>query len=397
MLDVPARLVVAGAAGALLNLTPCVLPVVPVKIRTIILHPGESRPHRIAAATAFLSGTLLFFLALGVASTALHGTWGVLFQSRVTLVLLVSVLAATGIMTFFDIALPLSEIVYRVGGGRFFEPFSSGALAAILATPCTGPFLGGILAVSLTQPLMAVVAVFLSIGIGLALPYVILLLRPKLLEKLPRGGEWARRVHQALAFLLLAGAVFFAQGLLPSPLGNWLWRIWAFLLVGWAVLVAVRGKSLAGRSVAAGFAVIAIALAYTGGLLAHASPGPLDWQPFSAKGPAAARHERRPVLIEFTAAWCINCKILERTVYRSPAVAAAAHGADILPLKADLTMPNRDLDKRLVEYGGAGLPFAAVLDGRGAIIRQFSGLFTADALIDAIKLAGKDQLKPGQA
>lgn len=384
VMDVAGQFALALVAGALLNLTPCVLPVMPVKIRTILQHAGESGRDRSQAALAFLGGTLLFFLALGLASAALHWTWGTLFQSRTVLVAMIAALAGSGIMIFTDTSLPVPRLAYRIGGGRHFEPFSSGALAAVLATPCTGPFLGGVLAFALTRPPIVVVGIFASVGLGLAFPYVIILLRPGLLDRLPKSGEWSERLREALAFLLFAGAVFFAQSLLPAPFDPWLWRVWAGLLLAWTAVTVLRARSSAPRIVAIGFAVIFLAGAYAGGLIGRTASSPLGWQKFTPARLAEAHALNHPVLVEFTAAWCINCKILERTVYVAPGVAKAARKADLVALRADLTTPDAALERLLVRYGGAGLPFAVVINGKGIVIERFSGLFTASALVDAI-------------
>lgn len=396
MINMAAQFALALVAGALLNLTPCVLPVMPVKIRTILQHAGESARGRSQAAIAFLAGTLLFFLILGLVSAVLHWTWGALFQSRFVLAVLVAVLAGAGIMVFADVSLPVPHFAYRSGGGRHFEPFSSGALTAVLATPCTGPFLGGVLAFALTQPPIVVVGIFVSIGLGLAAPYVIILLKPGLLDRLPKSGEWSQRLRQALAFLLFAGAAFFAQSLLSASLGLWPWLIWAGLLLAWAAITTLRARSFAPRAVAIAFAAIFLAGAYAGGFIGHRASGPLDWQMFSPSRLAAAQALGRPALVEFTAEWCINCKILERTVYVAPEVAKAARNADLVVLRADLTTPHPALERLLVHYGGAGLPFAVVVSRSGVVIQRFSGLFTAGALAEAIDQTQKPHAKSGK-
>lgn len=396
-MDVTTQFALAFVAGALLNLTPCVLPVIPVKIRTILRHAGSSPKNRSQAAVAFLAGTLLFFLLVGSASAMLHWTWGAAFQSRIVLVVLVAVLTGAGIMVFVDAPVPVPRVVHRVGGGRHFEPFSSGALAAVLATPCTGPFLGGVLAFAVTQPPIVVVGIFASIGLGLAGPYVIVLLRPDLLGHLPKSGEWSERLREGLAFLLLAGAVFFAQSLLPSSFAPWLWRIWAGLVVVWASIAVLRAHSLGPRIVALGLAAIFLAGAYAGGLTGTTNAAGLEWQQFSPARLAEARSTRHPVLVEFTADWCINCKVLEKTVYADSAVVKAARTSGLVPLRVDLTSPDAKLERLMLGYGGAGLPFAVVIDGRGTVIKRFSGLFSVDSLISSIDRTRNSRLGPGKA
>lgn len=385
--DLSGELALALVAGALLNLTPCVLPVIPLKIRTIIHHAGGTRLRRMEAAIAFAAGTLLFFLAIGIASAMLHWTWGVLFQSPWVIAVLVAMMASFAAMIFLDISMPVPGFAYRTRGGRHLEPFVSGVLAAILSTPCTGPFLGGVLAFAITQSPPTVIAIFVFVGIGLSLPYVVILLRPSLLSHLPRAGEWSDRLRQALAFLLLAGSVFFAQSLVSPDFGLWLWRAWAIALGLWAAVTALRSAGWATGVVVMGFAAVALSTSYAGGLLMPPQNGPLHWRPFSTQRLDAAERMHRPVLVEFTAAWCINCKILEKTVYVDPAVVRAARQERLLALRVDLTRPNQFLEHLLVKDGGAGLPFAVIRNREGRIIERFAGIFTSASLIRAIHQA----------
>ncbi len=384
-IDLPGELALALVSGMLLNLTPCVLPVIPLKVRIIIHHAGSTLRRRTESATAFAAGTLLFFLIIGIASALLHWTWGALFQSPSVIAVLVALMASFAAMIFLDITMPVPGFAYRTGGGRYLEPFVSGALAAILSTPCTGPFLGGVLAFAITQPPAVVVTIFMSVGIGLALPYVVILLRPSLLAHLPKAAEWSHRLRQTLAFLLMAGAVFFAQSLVSPDFALWLWRAWAMALLLWTTAIALRKNTLAAKAVVIAFAVAALSTSYAGGLFMPPHRGPLHWRLFTTSRLARSTREHRPVLVEFTAAWCINCKILEKTVYVDPAVVRAAREVHVLALRIDLTRPNRSLQQRLVRDGGAGLPFAVIQNPEGRIAQRFAGIFTPAALVAAIR------------
>src|SRR5699024_8525436 len=164
-LQLAGQLALAMIAGVLLNLTPCVLPAIPVKIRTIVYEAGHSRRQRAIAAVAFTTGTLLFFLPLAIATAMLQWTWGALFQSPVVLVILILALLLFAYTTYRDVGIPVPKFAYSVGGQRYFEPFLSGLFSALLATPCVGPFLGGVLAFSITQPTAFIIAVFLAVGL----------------------------------------------------------------------------------------------------------------------------------------------------------------------------------------------------------------------------------------
>lgn len=384
ILELAGQLALAVAAGLLLNLTPCVLPAIPVKVRTIVREAGRHPGQRALAAALFAAGSLLFFLGLGVATAALHWTWGALFQSQAFLLILIAFLCVFAAITFRDVGIPIPQFAQRLRSRRYLEPFVSGAFSALLATPCTGPFLGGVLAYAITQSPGTIIAIFLAVGLGLALPYVVMLLRPSLLDHLPKAGQWSERVRQALAFVLLAAAVFFAQSLLPADWDRWLWVAWAVMLVVWACTAVLRSKAWSARAVAGGFALAGVAAAYAGGLITAPQASALHWVALKPATLQQVAQARRPALIEFTADWCINCKVLEKTVYADPRVVRTVERLNVVTLQADLTRPVPRLQQLLVSYGGAGLPYAVVLNRDGDVVARFSGLFTVDSLLQAI-------------
>ena len=374
----------AVAAGVLLNLTPCVLPAIPLKIRAILNATGAEARQRFYAATAFLAGSVGLFAALGAFAASLRLRWGFLFQSRLFLALLILALLLAGLATFFDWTLALPQSLYRIRGGRHLEPFLAGLLTGVLASPCTGPFLGGVLAFGVTQPPPVVFTLFILIGLGLALPYILLLLWPALLPRLPAGGRWTLRVKELLAFILWAGAVFFARSLLPPAWAGSAWGLWGAGLVLWAGLAWRREENRRVRLFPAASAALGLLLLFVGSV--HLSGTPLPWEPYSP-GALAAVHGDRPALIEFTADWCLNCKVLEKTVYADPLVLTAAREVRIAAFRVDLTESDEIKESLLASYGGAGLPFAVVLDAEGEVVKALPDLFTAGALERAIRLA----------
>ncbi len=377
--------ILAVTAGILLNLTPCVLPAIPLKIRAILNETGENTRTRLCAAGAFLTGSLGFFLLLGGMTAFFHQNWGFLFQSDLFLTFLVLFLAVAGVLTFFDLRLPLPQRLYRIRGRRYLEPLLTGALTGILSTPCTGPFLGGVLAFALTRPPAMILWFFALIGFGLALPYLIFILSPGLLNRLPQGGEWTLRLKEVLGFVLLAGAVFFAQSLLSPPWTGYAWVLWAAALALWGIVSLVKSATWSARLIPLPFALLGVLLVHT--TLTAPSEASLPWQPYTVEALKEARLSHRPVLIEFTADWCINCKVLEKTVYSNAEVLNAAGRMPLSALRVDLTDPQESLQRLLASYGGAGLPFAVVLDSRGRIAERLPDLFTPGALVEALRKA----------
>ncbi|MHB8913275.1 MAG: cytochrome c biogenesis protein CcdA [Lysobacter sp.] len=378
------EIALALGAGVLLNLTPCVLPVIPIKVRTILRGAGEGLGARAVSAALFALGSVSFFAALGLATALLHLQWGVLFQSRAVLVGLVVVMLVLAAASFSARSLPVPAAIARVGGSRHLGPFASGLVGGVLSTPCTGPLLGGVLVFALTRPPADIVALFVAIGLGMALPYVALLLRPALLARLPRGGAWAEVVRKSFGWLLLGGAVFFAQSLLPAWVADTSWIAFLAALVLWAAVTALRASDRRTRWAAALASMPALAIVYLGAGFWPATGHGIPWQPLRAGGVGAIATLHRPALVEFTAQWCLNCRILEKTVYRDPAVARAVRAAGAVPLQADLTRPNPILQRLLARYGGAGIPFLAILDRNGREVGHLSGLFTAGTLIERL-------------
>ena len=381
-------LLLATTAGVLLNLTPCVLPALPIKLRSIGRVVGDGPTSRLLAGAALLAGTLTFFGGLAIATAWLNWTWGTIFQSPSFRAALALLLGGLGVWSLAGRGIQPPQWVYRVQGAGYAEPYFAGLLAAVLSAPCTGPFLGGVLAFALTQSPGAIVAIFLAVGLGLALPYLVLLARPGLIAKMPRGGAWLVRIHQFLGLILLAGAAFFAATVLPGHAAAFLWSGWAGIVTFWLLRVLIVGPDFRARLVPglvlAGIVVSAFAVWPLTG-----DKTDLAWQPLTEQALNKARTARSPVLIEFTADWCINCKVLEQTVYRDARVTQAVLNAGALPLRADLTRPDEGLQAYLREFGGAGLPFAVVLDGQGRIQKRLPDLFTAKTLATALRAAGE--------
>lgn len=378
----------ALAAGLLLNFTPCVLPAIPVKIRTILHHAGDHPASRIAAGSAFVAGSLLFFLVLGVVTATLHWTWGALFESQWFLIALIVLLTGFAFCTFIDVRLPVPQFTQKIPGGRYLEPFVSGTFSALLASSCTGPFLGGVLMFAVAHPPSTIISLFALIGLGLGLPYLILLWHPELLRKLPRSGVWSLRIRQSMAFGLLAGAVFFTGSLPYQAFTRWLWAAWMAGLAGWVLYVFWVDHSRAAKIVATLAVLVGIVPFYVTGLSTSTKGNGLHWIAFSNRAFTHALKTNHPLLLEFTAAWCINCQVLEDSVYVSHNVIAAARKSNLVALRANLTRPNRKLELLLRRDGGNGLPYAVVIADNGAIVKRFRGLFTAAALEKAIQNAG---------
>jgi thiol:disulfide interchange protein DsbD len=397
----------ALVGGLILNLMPCVLPVLSIKALALARHaeasPAIVRRHGVA----YTLGVLACFAALGGALLALRAGgaqvgWGFQLQSP----LVVTVLA----YVFFTLALGLSGFLViggrltGVGHGLAARPgyagsFFTGALATVAATPCTAPFMGVAVGYALTQPPAAALAVFQALGLGLALPFLVLSLIPTWRRLLPRPGPWMTRLAQVLAVPLYASVAWLvwvlSQQVGPAGLALVLGGL---LLIGFAVWLrhAARTAGPGRRRTVAAVAVASVAAAIALAPLAAASPpasgagaGGARWEPFSPQRLADLRAQGTPVFVNFTAAWCITCLVNERVALSSPAVAEAFTRRGVVYLKADWTNRSAEIAAVLDSFGRSGVPLYVVYRGRadrspGPEPRVLPQILTEGIILDAI-------------
>jgi thiol:disulfide interchange protein len=367
-------MLLALAGGLVLNLMPCVLPVLSVKVLGLVQHAGERAVVLRRHGLAYAAGVLASFAIVAGALLALRAGgeqlgWGFQLQSPVFVTFLAYVLFALG--------LSLSGVI--VIGGRFTGAgrvlaartgyggsFFTGALATLAATPCTAPFMGVAVGYAVTQPWITALLVFESLGVGLGLPFVLLTLVPAWRRLLPKPGPWMERLQQLLAFPLYASAAWLVwvvsqqagstgvaaalAGLVVIAFAAWLHR-------------SARGVRGAWRRVATGavgaLALVAVALGAVAGTApasrARASEGE-GWEPFSPKRLAELRTAGTPVFVNVTAAWCLTCLVNERVALRSPAVADAFARKGVVRLKADWTTRDPAITGMLGSFGRSGVP-----------------------------------------
>jgi thiol:disulfide interchange protein DsbD len=383
-LSLLAAMGLALAGGLILNLMPCVLPVLSIKALALVGHaeisPRAVRRHGLA----YTAGVLLCFAALAGALLALRAGgaqigWGFQLQSPLVVTALAYVLFALG--------LSLSGLL--VIGGRFTSvghdlaarpgytgSFFTGALATVAATPCTAPFMGAAVGYALTQTPAAALAVFEALGLGLALPFLALSLVPAWRRLLPRPGPWMTRLSQALAFPLYASVAWlvWVVSRQAGPDGVALVLV-GLLLIGFGAWLhhAARGAAPRWRRAATGFALVSAAVAIALAPLAAASPPAASgtgaptgaaWEPYSPRRLAELRAQGSPVFVNFTAAWCITCLVNERVALRSPAVTEAFARKGVVYLKADWTRRSAEIASVLQSFGRSGVPLYVVYPSR---------------------------------
>ena len=394
----------AALGGVLLNFTPCVLPVIPLKIMSLSRAAG-TKGRMLQLGGIMSAGVVFFWVALGslfaLASTGIKALEGfaqlnALFQLPWFTIAVGAFICimAIGMAGFFTVGLP--NWVYSIetkqesAGGSFVF----GIMTAVLSTPCTAPLMGAAAgyAIKIQDP-GTVMLVFTSIGVGMALPYLLLSLNPKLVDRMPRGGAAGELLKQCMGLLLLAAGIYFVgsgvNGYLEEPSHAYWWLV---ALCGMAAgLWLVRGtlkvaKTGRNRTVFGGVGLfIAGVSALIGWSMTYEA---IDWQTWTAEREAAALAEGKVVMVDFTADWCINCKTLEKTVLESQSVLDALDQHDVVPLKVDLTSGVPARGERLKSAGGATIPLLVIVSPKSGPTWK-SELYTPGDVVAAIERAGK--------
>jgi thiol:disulfide interchange protein len=390
----------ALVGGLILNVMPCVLPVISLKIFGFVSEAGERPDKAFRLALVFSAGILSCFAVLAAVVTFFRAMgaqvgWGFQFQDyRFVLAIACLVFAfALNLFGVFELTVSAQATggLAKLAAGRGYAgAFFQGAFATILATPCTAPFLGTASAFAFTQPAWATFLIFFSIGVGMALPYLLLAIQPKWLRYLPKPGQWMVRLKQLLGFLLLATLLWLSWivGRLRGvdgmvELGGLL------LIIG--ILAWIKGSFWtpvsSGRSRAlAALAMVAVLVIGIGSYFFVTEPSQLPWQAFSQESLDKALQSGRPIFVDFTADWCITCKANERFALDTTVVREAFAQHQVVVLRADWTHGDPEITQILKEHGRAGVPMYLFYPGgkdRPPVV--LPELITSQMVLDAMK------------
>lgn len=371
-------IVLAFIGGAVLNLMPCVFPVLSIKALSLISHASLGRAELIKQGLIYTLGVVVSFVALALLLVLLKAGgaqvgWGFQFQSPWFVFLMAYLMFAVG--------LNLSG-VFTIGGGisgiggelaekpGYWGSFFTGVLATVVATPCTAPFMAAALGFALARPAPELVLIFISLGLGLAFPYLLLTSWPGLQKRLPKPGVWMEYTKQFFAFPMYAAAVWLVwvlaqqQGELAVVL-----VLIGFVLIAlaaWIYSISRGGSANRLRSANAGV-ILVVGLAI--GLVTLLADTPSDslpgkqvasakqhWQPYSAEKLESLLAEGKPVFLNFTAAWCISCLVNEKVALSQPEVVEAFEQQGITYLKGDWTNKDAEITRILSKFGRSGVP-----------------------------------------
>lgn len=397
--------------GFVLNLTPCVLPVIPIKVMTISSHAGSPGKSALLGAWMF-AGVVGFWLAIGLVlgiikiaagtfidPSIIFGIWWLTFGIG-ALILVMGV----GIMGVFTIKLPQS--VYKVNpkADSAWGSFLFGVMTGVLGLPCFGFVAGALLATAAVMPVATIIAIFLGLGLGMGAPYFVLSLKPKWVDHVPRTGPASELVKQVMGLLMIAAALYFlGSGVQALIKGNPSWLVaqpwWGAMIHMWliAVTAVIAGAWLAWKTFAitrstarrgifsalgAVIAGIAVLFVTSETLAAKNS----IWKPFDAEVARAALEQDKVVVIDFTADWCLTCKAFKAAVLDRSPVYGVLKSEGVEPLLADLTSTASPGWDALSDYGRTGIP-TIVIDGPGLDEPIIFNQATGGQIVDWIERA----------
>ena len=375
-------LLLAFLGGLILNIMPCVLPVIALKIFGFVNQAKESPARVRQLGLVYCLGVLVSFVVLasvviGVQQAGRNASWGMQFQNPIFLVSMVTLvtLVALNLFGLFEVSLgggamtAASDLARKEGPtGAFFN----GILATALATPCTAPLLAPALGFAFAQPPLLILLLFLAIGLGLALPYLLLSFQPAWLRYLPKPGDWMVHFKHAMGFPMLATAIWLlwvSTKIFGRDGALWL----GLFLVVLSLAVWIWGEFVQRGAKRRGLAMF-ISLALLGGAYAYALEGQLhwrnparatetdgiDWQQWSLEAVTKARAEGRVVLVDFTADWCFTCKANLSSSLEITATRQKLKALNAVALLADNTLETPAIISELKKFGRAGVPMVLV-------------------------------------
>ncbi|MGL4726634.1 MAG: protein-disulfide reductase DsbD family protein [Scandinavium sp.] len=401
----------AFLGGIILNFMPCVFPVVSLKAFGLLRHDGDTASAR-SEGLAFLLGVVVTMMALAAILLAARAGgnavgWGFQLQSPLVISILALVIlgAALNMLGVFEVGLSLQRAgELSIGRGAFVRSALTGALAIIVATPCSAPFMAGAIGYALVQPPAVALAIFFALALGFAAPFTLISLFPALARRLPRPGAWMSVLKNGLAFPMF-GAYAWLVWVLAQQAGM---TALATLLAG-SVIVSfaawiygmAQQRQLAGRGYRVMYSVtvalLLLVLIPLPGVMKPAANAdivqnaqqvaPIKWTPQTV---AEQRGHGKAIFVNFTASWCITCQVNDKTSLSTQSVKEAMAKTGTLYMVADSTKFNADVDDALSQFGQGGLPLYVVYPADGSAPKVLPQVLTPTIVVNALnQAAGK--------
>lgn len=382
--------------GLILNLMPCVLPVLSLKIFSVMKHGGNGHDHIRQSFIATASGVIVSFLLLGSATVLLKqgGTaigWGVQFQQPTFLVFMITLLTlfTANLWGFFEVALPrfIMDRINTAHHPKLAGDFATGMLATLLATPCSAPFLGTAVGFALAAGPLEIYSIFLALGLGMAIPYILIAIYPALAGSLPKPGHWMTTLTRLLGFGMAATAVWLLL-VLHEQIGK---QLTALISAG--MLAILAQLFLRHKNILRFLTIPVILLVFAGSFLiglAATVPESVShkagvWTQFDEGALDRAVRDGKVVFVDITADWCITCKANKRfTLSRDDVTKKLFNNDKVVAMQGDWTNPDPVLTAFLHKHGRYGIPFNAVFGPKAPEGILLPELLTPSAVLDAI-------------
>jgi thiol:disulfide interchange protein len=395
----------AFVGGLILNLMPCVLPVIGLKVMSFVEQSGKSRSHAFMLNFWFSLGIISVFVLLGVLASTLGLSWGGQFGStsfNVTIAAVVFAMALS-LLGVWEVPIPgffgSGSVQSAASKEGPFGAFLKGVVTTVLATPCTAPLMAAAIAWAVTQPTATSLAVFATVGLGMSSPYLLIGVYPELLRFLPKPGAWMETFKQISGFVLLGTVVFILSFIEPAAVVPTILLLLGVGVACWRVSRTPLTAELRSRVIAwaSATAVVLLFVGISFGVMYRLATAPTDksWQPFSLERlHQVAVNEGKTVLVDFSAEWCLNCKFLEKTVLHTPAVEQAIAKTGVVTMYADYTAYPEELTRTIKALGGNGVPVIAVFPGNAPYEPiVFRGGYRQQDILTALNEAGSRRAK----
>jgi thiol:disulfide interchange protein len=373
-------LLLGFVAGIILNVMPCVLPILGIKVLSLAQGRAMGRHTPLTRSLAFSAGIFTVFMVLASLAAFANFSWGEQFREprMLSAIICVVVVFALGLFDFYAFSLPssvsaLSASTHRMSG--LAGDFVRGMFATIMATPCSGPVLGVVLTWTLSKSIPVIYVVFAAIGLGMASPYVLLSYNRRFMRIIPRPGPWMDDFKHIMAFLLLGVAAYLLVGLQAAMIVCTV-GMCLFITLGLAVYrrFSRPGAPPGHRAALAGVVAIMVAggaYASYGVIYPTISPPQaaqsahpeVEWRAFGREALEAAHAAGQNAVVDFTASWCMNCQYNKAIVLSNPEIVALLRQKQVVMLKADLTGPNAAAESLLEHLGSRSIPFLAIFRG----------------------------------
>ena len=394
-------LITAAFGGLLLNFTPCVLPIIPIKIISLS-RAAENQKRCLALGFAMFTGVIVFWLCIGIliALVSDFTATNQLFQYPLFTIIVGVIIAtmALGMFGFFAVRLPNFIYMIKPQQDTLKGSFGLGILAAVLATPCTAPFMGAAAAWAATQTPATTLSTFFAIGFGMALPYLVLSASPRLVEKMPKTGPASVLIKQVMGWFMLAAAAYFTgvgvSAIFSTPLSPpgkfYWWPVMGFVAAGGLWLV-IRTLQLAVNTVPkivfTTLGVVLVGLSSLGAVQ-FTDKGPIDWVYYTPQRLDELTKQKKVVVMVFTAEWCLNCKAIEQSVFKDPAIIKLFEDGAAVPVKVDITGNNPAGKAKLKEVGNLTIPLLVIFSANSNQVFK-SDFYTVEQVIKAVNEAIK--------